>query len=183
MGRRSRFERNPRDAYFSPYAVVVPLLPHLAAGTRFAEPCCGNMALVRHLEKHGHVCTWASDIQPQDEPAIVCGTPVLHKGHKLDVFDVVAPLQQSDCIITNTPWNRKILHPMLEHFRALTPAWLLLDADWAFAKQASDYMKYCSKIVAVGRCRWIEGTKHMSKDSAAWYRFEQEPSQTVFVGR
>ena len=49
MGKRSDFERIPRDLYPTPAKAVQPLIPYLrAAGIRnFAEPCCGNGDLVR----------------------------------------------------------------------------------------------------------------------------------------
>lgn len=66
MGKRSDFERNPRDYYQTPYEAVIPLLPHLVAPhsargyvANFVEPCAGDGRLVRHLEKHGHrSSTW-----------------------------------------------------------------------------------------------------------------------------
>ena len=50
MGKRSSFERIPRDFYPTPHAAVPPLIPHLRGVRTFAEPCCGDGALVRHLE-------------------------------------------------------------------------------------------------------------------------------------
>ena len=48
MGKRSDFERKPRDFYPTPMEAVEPLLPHLPEGFKFAEPCAGNGALVEH---------------------------------------------------------------------------------------------------------------------------------------
>jgi hypothetical protein len=62
MGKRSNFERVPRDFYPTPYAAVPPLIPHLRGIRTFAEPCCGNGALVHHLELHGLRCGYAGDI-------------------------------------------------------------------------------------------------------------------------
>ena len=64
MGKRSDFERKPRDFYPTPIEAVYPLLPHLPEGFTFAEPCAGNGALIDHLETKG-TCMWASDIEPQ----------------------------------------------------------------------------------------------------------------------
>lgn len=33
-------------------------------------------------------------------------------------------------------------------------------------------VRQCSAIVAVGRLRWIEGTKMKGKDNCAWHRFD-----------
>ena len=61
MGKRSDFERKPRDFYPTPMEAVKPLLEHLPEDFLFAEPCAGNGALIKHLETKG-VCMWASDI-------------------------------------------------------------------------------------------------------------------------
>jgi hypothetical protein len=50
MGKRSSFERIPRDFYPTLAAAVPPLIPHLRGVRTFAEPCSGDGALVRHLE-------------------------------------------------------------------------------------------------------------------------------------
>lgn len=50
MGKRSDFERKPRDLYETPPEAVQPLLPHLCPQTRFIEPCAGAGALVDALQ-------------------------------------------------------------------------------------------------------------------------------------
>jgi len=154
MGKRSSgFERSPRDFYPTPQAAVPPLIPHLRGVRTFAEPCCGDGALVRHLESHGLRCTYAGDISTgQDALA-------------LDQYD-------ADAIITNPPYERKLMHPLIGHFARILPTWLLLYADWASTKQAAPFMRSCSDIVPVGRLRWIEGTTMSSMENFAWYRFD-----------
>jgi hypothetical protein len=98
-------------------------------------------------------------------------------------------LAGAECIITNPPWSRNILHGMIDRFASLAPTWLLFDADWAFTKQSEPYMDRCQMIVAVGRVKWIEGSKNTGKDNCAWYNFSHpkhlypEVSKTAFVGR
>jgi hypothetical protein len=41
---------------------VPPLLPFLRGVRTFAEPCCGDGALVRHLESNGLRCAYAGDV-------------------------------------------------------------------------------------------------------------------------
>ena len=176
MGKRSDFDRVPRDFYPTPEAAVLPLLPHLDDNTFFVEPCAGNGALVEHLEKQNHVCTFAFDIAPQVEWV-----------SEADAFDfgmgTLGPLI-TDAIITNPPWDRKILHPIIEKFSVLRPTWLLFDADWMHTKQSAEYMQWCRKIVSVGRVKWIPDSKMTGKDNCAWYLFDQNASgPTVFVGR
>lgn len=170
MGKRSSFERNPRDFYATPFEAVVPLLPHLYPSTRFTEPCCGDGALVRHLESVGHGCVSASDIMPMMDGA--------------QTMDAMALEDAVVQFITNPPWDRKILHPMIDHLSSLAPTWLLIDADWAHTIQARPYLAYCRKIVAVGRVKWIPGSKMTGKDNAAWYLFDRHGfGHTEFYAR
>lgn len=171
MGKRSDFARRPMDNYptIDP-AAIIPLVPFLGEERiRFyAEPCAGEGHLVRHLEKVGLTCLWQSDIA-DEEP---------HDALLLSDFgDCI------DAIITNPPWTRAILHPMIRHFQAIAPTWLLFDADWTHTKQSAPYIDQCSHIVAVGRLRWIEGTNHKGKDNCCWHRFDaKHTGGPKFVG-
>jgi len=160
MGKRSDFERVPRDFYPTPYEAVLPLVDHLPQKPySFIEPCAGDGRLVKHLNAHGGICTWASDIEPQADFVL--------KADALEVnYDQVAQY-----IITNPPWNRKILHPMIEHFSSLAPTWLLFDADWMHTKQSSQYLTRLKKVVSIGRVKWIEGSNSVGKDNCCWYLF------------
>lgn len=172
MGKRSNFERKERDYYSTPIEAVLPLLRHLPAGVGFMEPCAGDGRMIRHLEKYGHKCLHAFDIEPQAEGI-----------EKKDVLFFGEDLPSVDMIITNPPWERELLHQMIERFRMHAPTWLLFDAGWMFTVQAAPYIQYCSMIVAIGRVKWIEGTDGGGKEDAAWYRFEKNPAKTIFVGK
>ena len=122
MGKRSNFERIPRDFYPTPFAAVPPLIPHLRGVRTFAEPCCGDGALVRHLESFGLRCVYAGDIATgQDALA-------------LDTYG------DADAIITNPPYTRPLMHALIAHFARILPTWLLLETDWASTKQAAPFM-------------------------------------------
>jgi len=172
MGKRSNFERVPRDFYPTPEAAVLPLLPHLYRWERFCEPCAGDGRLVKYLEAAGHRCKAAWDIEP--------------RGEGIEKHDARTKKADFDCFITNPPWDRKILHPIIENLSAQSPTWLLFDADWMHTKQSAPYMKWCSKIVSVGRVKWIPDSKMTGKDNCAWYLFNQRLSSitvTSFYGR
>lgn len=153
MGKRSSFERRPNDAYATPRDPVPYLIPHLNGVRTFAEPCAGDGDLINHLLEFGLLCTYRNDI--------VGGVDAL----TIDDFGDV------DAIITNPPWTRKILHPLIEHFAAHKPTWLLFDADWMHTRQALPYLQICSHIVSAGRVKWIVGSAHTGMDNCAWYRF------------
>lgn len=165
MGKRSEFERVERDYYrtFDPRAGEA-LKPHVSYGDMYIEPCAGDGSLVRNLDKIGLSCSWASDIDPQNPT--VDKFDAMHE--ELDVH-----IDSAEWIITNPPWNRKVLHPMIIHFQRLRPTWLLFDAGWMFTNQAKPFLDNCEKIVTIGRLKWIEGTTMSGKDDCCWYLFNK----------
>lgn len=174
MGKRSTgFERAPRSWYPTPAAAVALLLPHLRPGRLYAEPCAGDGALINHLHAAGHECIWASDIHPL--------APFITKA------DALAPdfkLPAVDCVISNPPWDRPILHRLIPVFVQQAPTWLLLDADWVHTRQAAPFMPMLRKIVSVGRVKWIENSKMTGKDNCAWHLFgTPSPFPAEFFGR
>lgn len=120
-------------------------------------------------------CGWMSDI--------VATRPYVVQKDALEITS--NDLHGCDTIITNPPWSRVILHPLIEHFASLKPTWLLFDSDWCHTKQSSHYMKeLCTDIVSVGRLIWIPGTKISGKDNVSWYRFtNNKDKDTIFHGR
>ncbi len=172
MSKRSDFKRRKNDAYMTwDHRAVDALLPYLPP-VYFCEPCCGDGDIIRQLEASGnHECANSFDIKTGQDALSNSFTEELLYG--------------ADYIITNPPWTRHILHPMIEKFSEMLPTWLLFDADWMHTKQAIPYLKYCQKIVSVGRLRWIKGTKMDGKDNCAWYLFDKqrEGEPIEFVGR
>ena len=172
MGKRSNFERRPQDKYETPRAAVMPLIDHLYPTTSFAEPCAGEGKLIKHLEKFGHICLEQSDIE-------------------VDARNIRKTM--ASCFITNPPWSRKVMHGIIDNLAGIRPTWLLMDADWMHTKQSGPYMKYCKKVVSVGRVKWIPGSKNTGKDNCSWYLFDKRMEiwpypfdlfmQTKFYGR
>ena len=82
-----------------------PLIPHLRGVCSFAEPCCGDGALVRHLEANGLRRVYAGDIATgQDALALVT-------------------YGEADAITTNPPYERKTMHALIGHFARIMPTW------------------------------------------------------------
>ncbi len=164
-----KFKRNPRDFYATPYEAVLPLLPHLPLGTSYDEPCAGDGDLIGHLIKHGHGCSWASDING------------IHR-----IFDAFSLTKcYGKMFITNPPWSRDVLHPLITHLSDIAPTWLLFDADWMHTKQAIPFMLRLAKIVSVGRVSWM-GNGVSGFDNCCWYLFHEEVRDlygTQFYGR
>lgn len=180
MGKRSDFERIKMDKYYTPYSGVIPLLPHLPPKVKFIEPCAGDGRLIRHLESQGHKCVYACDIAPEG-PGI----------EKADIFTFDTRnllyagrrLPPCDMFITNPPWERDALHPMIESLTRHADTWLLFDADWAHTIQAGPFKELCKTIVSVGRIQWIDGSKTSGMENCAWYEFSTRPGDTRFIFR
>jgi hypothetical protein len=177
LGKRSNFKRKSRDHYPTPPAAIDPLLKFLRSGTRFYEPCAGDGRLRDYLVLHGHVCTGASDVKPRG-PGI----------RQIDGLNLSAA-RHAQCLITNPPWERKLLHALIERFalRLRLPVWLLIDADWMHTKQAAPYLAgLCTTIVSVGRVKWIANSPYTGKDNVCWYRFDARNNcgrRAIFSGR
>lgn len=177
MGKRSSFARIARDFYPTPREAVRPLLAHLTPGTGFIEPCCGDGALIAHLEAAGHACVGASDLEPQGPFA---------RADALTTTWSTGPIYGGSWVfITNPPWKRALLHGLIVRLSDQAPAWLLFDADWAHTVQAGPFLKRLRKVVAVGRVKWIPGSKHTGKDNCAWHLFTRPQAHTpaAFYGR
>ena len=166
MGKRSNFPRFKLDDYPTPKAAVGFLLPHIPMGSTFIEPCAGSGALTSHLVEAG-----------------------LYRVASLDIstgWDAISQVYEykADFFITNPPWSRNILHPIILNLSRQKPTWLLFDADWAHTKQAAPYLQFCRKIVSIGRLKWIQGSPYTGKDNCCWYFFTSEKSPpTIFIGR
>jgi hypothetical protein len=83
-------------------------------------------------------------------------------------------ITNAEFFVTNPPWTRELLHPIIENLSSQLPTWLLFDAGWMFTRQAIQYLKYCHKIVTVGRIKWIPGSQYTGKDDCCWYLFDQK---------
>jgi len=174
MGKRSDFPKVAKDFYatIDPKATE-PLIPFIR-GKTYAEPCYGNGDL-EDLLMDVAICQWRSDIRETVSSSKVMDAVCLTKDELCGI----------DLIVTNPPFTRTILMPMLNHFITLKPTWLLLPADLMHNVYFGEAMRRCSKVVSVGRLRWFKETKSLSMESYCWYFWPQHSIQqeTVFKGR
>lgn len=163
MGKRSDFEKIPKDRYMTTDARAVrPLLEYYGA-IKFAyyEPCVGNGDLIDLLNGEGKWCVGHSDEE---------------KDARTTQYKTSA-----DCFLTNPPWTRDILHPIIENLRKQLPTWLLFDSDWMFTAQSNPYMKFCKTVLPIGRLKWMPGTTDVGKDNCAWYLFVDYQTECTFI--
>jgi hypothetical protein len=176
MGKRSTFKRRKNDLYRTPGEAIPALAHHLPDRFRFAEPCAGNGLLSDHLQRVGGSAMFLGDQVP--------GRGDVTQQDALGWRVNDRPRRHVDYIITNPPWSRALLHPMICHFSAQRPTWLLFDADWMHTVQSARFNTMLRKVVSVGRLKWIPGSKSTGKDNCAWYLFDQNTNgATEFVGR
>lgn len=203
MGKRTEtdFEKHAKSQYLTPEAPVKALVPFLPkGGFYFAEPCAGDGRLVNHLEhltKGRSVLT--SDLDPVGVAALAdekYGGAQRSDVIQMDALDVTLrdlTSRNTDIVITNPPWERQkkhgyILHKLIEHYGSMIQTWFLFDGDWAHTAQATPYLEqYCTRIVSIGRVKWIPDSKHTGKDNACWYEFHPNARAInrapVFYGR
>jgi hypothetical protein len=178
--RQSRFEKDQLNRYdtIDPRAVEA-LLPHLAPGTRFIEPCAGKGDLVRQLQAAGHVCLDQFDIQPR--AAGIRQQDALAWERSRSSWD------RHVIIITNPPFDWPLVRDLINHWSdQVLLQWLLLEASFAHTRRAGPLMQKCRKIVSIGRLRWVEGTAAKSTKDYAWCQFgvNSSPGNTAqFYGR
>lgn len=181
MGKRSdgTFERRERDYYATPEPPVLRLLPHLGGVQTFAEPMCGDGAIVRVLEARGWRCTAAWDLEPQGDMVERAGVWDVMMLEDLDFWGC-------DAIISNPPWPLPTRArpqgtpdgwptvPIIQNLMACRPTWMLLAADFMHNVYFRDLEPHCAKIVSVGRVKWIADSANTGKDNSAWFLFDQE---------
>lgn len=173
-----KFERVERDFYRTPPEAVGKLQPWIRREGTFAEPMCGDGAIIHALERYGWRCGWASDIEPRMEN---------YHAQTLDVLDLTAAdIGNCSVVISNPPWPRpgKAGEPTISiilHLMRLKRTWLLLSADFAHNVYARQVLHKCRRIVSVGRVSWMQN-KTSGLDNCAWYLFDPTVTseETIF---
>jgi hypothetical protein len=181
MGKRSDEVRIPKDKYYTWDGRAYPIIaPHLAEYSYFLEPCAGGGDMIVALEAMGLQCVGAGDIEPTGPvgPASWDGK-IEQRPYEDSPMDEI---EACDLIITNPPWKRSMLHPFLDWVIELgKPAWLLIDSNWSFTKQARPFLRHCAMIVPTPRLKWIPDTAHNAMDDTSWYLFKPEVCDTIFL--
>lgn len=158
MSKYTNFPRRAHDEYLTPINAALPLAPFLTGVQTFAEPCCADGRLIRHVESFGPLCIHSGDIRQ--------GVDALE--------DETLKRTIVSAIITNPPYTWQILQRMLELFPTIAPTWLLLEADFKHNARSAPHMARCTDIVSIGRVCWFEETGVTGKSNYAWFRFHAQ---------
>lgn len=165
------FERRANDAYFTPVEAIYPLAEALNPCT-FIEPCAGDGVIVDTLALADFDCAAATDISP-------AGPSVSKKDALAYTFEDV---QGVDAVITNPPFKKDMLVPIMDHFLMLeTSMVLLLPLDYIANLWFAPYAAHVHKVLPIGRVRWIPGSKSMSMENFAWVALSADPSTQPFL--
>ena len=176
MSKRSNFDKVPKEFYPTTDPKAVPTkLAEFIRGKTYAEPCYGNGDL-EDLLMDVATCEWRSDIRETVGSSKVMDALCLSK----------EDIARCQLIVTNPPFSKDVLLPLLDHFISLKPTWLLLPAGYMNNIYFGPYMKRCSRVVSIGRLKWIKDSKHTSTDDFCWYFWPKgstEDMRTIFYGR
>jgi hypothetical protein len=176
MSKRSNFVKVERDYYpTTDPKVKVPEFINSIKGKTYAEPCYGHGDL-ENLIINVASLRYKSDIRATNLTCKVQDAMALTKEQ----------LKDCDLIITNPPFTKSVLLPMIDKFISLKPTWLLLPADYMHNQYFRPYMNLCTKVVSIGRICWFptdEGKRVASTDNFAWYFWPKKAtgdSDTLF---
>jgi hypothetical protein len=169
MGKRSDFERVGKDFYptIDP-TCLTPFFRSIMSDVNYAEPCYGGGDLEKLMWFAN--CVYKSDIENRYVGAI-----------EKDALDLTEEdLSAAEVIVTNPPYSRKILLPLIEHFTSLKETWLLLPADILHNQYFADYVNSARLILSVGRLYWQEN-RIKGKDNYCWIQWTKGAMYTSTV--
>lgn len=147
----------------------------------YIEPCAGSGELIKgitNVSAHAH-CVQASDIHPLPT---VCHL-------QIDQIDGVSGAYvPADYIITNPPFSQvykdicfAIMKKSMLH--ANEGAWFLIPGNWPYNSDFQWAMSNCSKVVPIGRMKWIRGSNHSESKDCIWALFHKDKRNTVLEAR
>ena len=162
---RNNFWPTPREA-------VLPLVDHLRLDTifskwRYVEPCAGDGALVDALAEQGFLCAGAFDVAPRR-------ADIKARDAALAPVRLIPHLPR----VTNPPWAKHLLKPILDNLVGQTVVWLLLPLDMAANIWTNPYMAHVNKLVPLGRVSWL-GNGKAGMENSAWFRFDMLPQDFI----
>lgn len=178
---RSDFEKIPIDQYFSfDPRIGEALSVYLPETFTFIEPFAGQGDLINQIlyRKSNAECIEAYDI---NNNKITENYTIKKQDIRETLFNKVP-----DLFISNPPFSRsymKLTKEIILRTSNIASSWYLLPFATACNKGFNEQMSRCSKVVPVGRVRWIPHSEHDETKDIAWFKFQREPCITVLEER
>jgi hypothetical protein len=168
---KSGFDRQNKDFYRTPESVTEALLRRVRLPKGIWEPCCGDGAMARVLEAHGHH---------------VVSTDLVYRGYGEGDRDFLTETRLPDgitAIVTNPPYGGELLRRIVDHALELTRpvggmVVMLTNSQWSYSEKNSLRCRiraFDREIKVIGRIKWFEdvqkadGTKpNRPKENHCW---------------
>jgi len=154
---------NPKNFHPTPLEAAMPLARILPPFTEYDEPCAGDGELITHLVRAGHKCITACDIAP--------------RAVGITMADALW-LTPDRLVITNPPFEWRLLQPLLNHWIGHCEAWLLLPGDMLFNKRMTPYAAHIDRILPLGRVSWMRNGQG-GMDNHGWFHFARDIQNVV----
>lgn len=175
MAKSSPFPNAPRDLYQTQACGVAPLIGQLTrhGHMRVVDPCAGAgniafyLAALRALTPHDVEAVGQYDVRPLAPHIEQMDARHMSSSH----------VAGADAFVTNPPWSRRLLDPLMAHLYGLAPTWLLLPLDHAANAWFAPHMEHCLEVHPTPRLRWFEptvGHDDVYTRNTAWFLFDAE---------
>jgi hypothetical protein len=177
------YERREQNFYPTPDWPTEALLRRIHLPKKIWEPCCGDGAMARVLEAHGHH---------------VVGTDLIDRDYGEGGRDFMMESRLPDgvtAIVTNPPYGRDLLPKLVDHALDLTRpvggmVALLMNVQWQTGKtdRASLRMPaFDASVILTDRIRFIPDTDERPGENHCWMVWDWSrtpgPARLLFADR
>jgi hypothetical protein len=177
------YERQDKDFYPTPAWVTEALLRTVCLPKRIWEPCCGDGAMARVLESHGHH---------------VVATDLVDRGYGEGDRDFLMESRLPDgvtAVVTNPPYGKTLLPKIVDHALELTRpvggmVALLVNVQWQTAAENSKRLRipvFDASVILTDRIRFIPDTDERPGEDHCWLVWDHSrtpgPARLLFADR
>jgi hypothetical protein len=169
------YERQDKDFYPTPAWVTEALLRTVCLPKAIWEPCCGDGAMARVLESHGHH---------------VVATDLVDRGYGEGGRDFLMESRLPDgatAIVTNPPYGGALARRVVDHaLELMLPVGgmvaMLMNVQWQTAKKNSARCRipaFDASVILTDRIRWIPDTDVRGSENHCWmvWDFSRSPGR------
>lgn len=181
--RNKGYPRQDKNFYPTEDWATKALLRRIRLPKGIWEPCCGDGAMARVLEAHGHH---------------VVATDLIDRGYGEGGRDFMMESKLPDgvtAIVTNPPYGKTLLPKLVDHALDLTRPGggmvaLLLNVQWQTSKTDREMLRipaFDASVILTDRIRFIPGTKERPGENHCWMVWDHSrplgPARLLFADR